>query len=219
MCTKMPKRVVWTCDWAPMWWRSATFPFMPLGEAQQWAKRQLQSESCSSTAEFVVHGLGEGDVPMFVSYVFVSAICPARTCTRSASLSAPNELVALDGAGEFESIHVYLAHHRRHCRAGARRAVGAAARRAAPRAGARAAARHVQLARRSRPPTSCASRSKSVPAHRAAHRAPVARARRAPRQRRAEVAHCARGRPLLLSPGRRRLRRLDHRSAAARRLH
>jgi serine/threonine protein kinase len=82
------------------------FPFMAPSEAQQWAKRQL-SQNHSSTAEFVVHGLGENDVPMFVSYVFAGDL-PGQDVHTVRVLSPPNELVNLEGAGEFESIHVYL---------------------------------------------------------------------------------------------------------------
>jgi serine/threonine protein kinase len=82
------------------------FPFMTRPDAQLWAKRQLQ-QSGSSTAEFVVHGLGEADVPMFVSFVFVSDL-PGQEVHTQRVVSAPGELVSLEGVGEFESIHVYL---------------------------------------------------------------------------------------------------------------
>jgi serine/threonine protein kinase len=82
------------------------YPHMSVAEARHWVVRQLKRSEAASAAEFVVHGLGEADSAMLVTYTFVGA--GAVTTVRI--LSPPNELLLVEGvSGEFESLHTYLA--------------------------------------------------------------------------------------------------------------
>lgn len=88
------------------------FPHMSVQEARTWVVRQLQqSATTSATAAFAVHGLGEGESVMLVTFVYSGErVGESGAVSTVRVISAPNEMLVVEGggAGEHESIHTYL---------------------------------------------------------------------------------------------------------------